>query len=44
MFAEVVIHLGSEWRDVAIYIAGLAMGIILRWAHIEEKTRKHPNK
>lgn len=32
MIAEVVIHLGSEWRDVLYYFIGAFMGIAVGYA------------
>jgi len=44
MLAEVVIHLGQEWRDLGYLLFGMSlgvlMGIILTIDHIERKERK----
>ena len=44
MLAEVVIHLGQEWRDEAYCLFGMScgvlIGVILTIDHIEKKERK----
>jgi hypothetical protein len=44
MIAEVTIHLGQEWRDLAYclfgMVLGVGMGIICTADHMERKARK----
>jgi len=44
MLAEVVIHLGQEWRDLAYLLFGMScgvlIGVILAIDHFERKERK----
>jgi|APGre2960657404_1045060.scaffolds.fasta_scaffold01023_3 hypothetical protein len=40
MLAEVVIHLGSEWRDVGIFLLGCVMGTVVGIAFIDDKYQK----
>lgn len=44
MLAEVVIHFGTEWRDLALILFGMScgvlIGVILTIDHIEKKERK----
>ncbi len=44
MLAEVVIHLGQEWRDLAYCLFGMSVGVlfgvIFTIDHIERKAKK----
>jgi hypothetical protein len=44
MIAEVVIHLGSEWRDLAYLLFGMAIGGLLGAIFIDAWHVKQGNK
>ena len=40
MIAEVTIHLGTEWRDVALFLMGITAGALLGFAIMEARRQK----